>query len=122
MRSPRTPKCLPPAVTLALPETSTRQTSRPAVFAATLSPGASWCTSKPTWRQPALCGVMWMTWPRSACGFTSSLDMLDLFPFRNQALEPGRHVGDGFRVGDSAGQPFVRGVGEDGAAHCEAFD
>src|SRR5688500_7380796 len=122
MRSPTVPKSLPPAAILALPETSTRQTSRSPVFAATLSPGASLWTSKPTWRHPALCGVMWMTWPRSARGFTCSLDMSGLLPYRNEALEPGREVGDGFCVRHLARQPAVRGVGEDRPAHGEAFD
>src|SRR5918993_4068156 len=65
---------------------------------------------------------MWMTCPRSARGLTRSLDMLGLLPYRNEAFEPGRHVGDGALVRHVPGQPLVRGVGEDGPPDGEAFD
>src|SRR5262245_31396733 len=122
MRSPSTPKSRPPALIFALPETSTRHASRSPVAADALSPAASLCTSKPTCFQPALCGVMLITLPRSGRGFTWSLDMPALFPCRNEILEPCRHVGYRFRVRDLAGEPRVRGAGKDGAPHGEAFD
>jgi hypothetical protein len=67
-----------PASTSTLPVSTTRQVSRPASPPPLDWPGSSFSTRKPTWRQPALSGVMSITAPSlsGSCGLTRSFEAI----------------------------------------------